>query len=83
MTPAQVAVVAKYDQLAAELRDELDAASEVEIAFMRRVASDLGTLSKRAPDAVIAHAMCMCAAAVAAALAESNFRRNGTTEEVL
>ena len=59
MTPAQVAVVAKYDQLAAELRDELDAASEVEIAFMRRVASDLGTLSKRAPDAVIAHAMCM------------------------
>lgn len=82
MRPAQVAAVAQYDQLSAELRDEIDAASDVEIAFMRRVAFDLGSLSRRAPDAVIAHAMCMCAAAIAAALAESNFRRNGTPEEV-
>ena len=75
MTPAQVAVVAKYDQLSAELRDQIDAASDVEIEFMRRVASDIGTLSRRAPDPVLARAMTMCSAAIAAAIAESDIRR--------
>ena len=82
MTPAQVAVMAKYDQLSAELRDEIDAASEVEIAFMRRVVSNLFRLAEHAPDAVLAHATSMCGMTIAAAIAESHFRRNGTTEEV-
>jgi len=80
--PAQVATVAQLDQLTAELRDEIDAASDVEIVFMRRVAADLGTLSRRAPDALIAHAMTMCAAAIAQAIAESHVRRWGPAQEV-
>ncbi len=82
LSPAQVATVAQLDQLTAELRDELDASSDVEIVFMRRVAFELVALSRRAPDAVIAHAMTMCAAAIAQALAESHVRRWGPAQEV-
>lgn len=82
MTPAQVAVMAKYDQLSAELRDQLDAASEVEIGLMRRVASNLANASRQAPDAVFSRAMVMCSAAIAAAIAESDIRRLGTPREV-
>lgn len=76
MTPAQIASRAKLDQLLTEFHDQVDAASDVEIAFMRRVAAQLMALSEQAPDAVLQHAMVLCGTAVTAAIAESHDRRS-------
>lgn len=81
-SPALAAAVAQFDQLSAELREQIDAASDIEIQFMRRIAFDIGKLADRAPDAVIAHAVVMCAAAISHAIAESNIRRSIPAQEV-